>query len=103
MTGDFYSAQEAYNWGEVDKVVPPEKMEETALAMANKLSKFDQMALKITKQALWKIKGMSRDEARLYSWDLLASHAASEKGQKTMQDYRTRTEKATGRPHVPGA
>jgi enoyl-CoA hydratase/carnithine racemase len=103
LTGDFYSAQEAYNWGEVDKVVPADKMEETALAIASKLARFDQKALRLTKEALWKVKSMTQDQAYHYVWDLLSSNAATEAGQKMMKEYREKVAKATGLPHIPGA
>lgn len=83
-------------------MVPPEKLEEAAMEMASKLASFDQRALKITKQALWHVKGMTREEARLYTWDLLARNADSEHGRKLMREYRERVEKMTGRPYTPG-
>lgn len=102
LTGDFYSAQEAYNWGEVDKVVPEDKVEETAMEMANKLSRFDQAALRLTKKALWSVKGMTREEARLYTWDLLSSYAEKESSQMLIKGYRAKVEKITGKRYVPG-
>jgi enoyl-CoA hydratase len=38
MTGDFVDAATAYNWGLVEKVVPPEELLETALAIARTIA-----------------------------------------------------------------
>jgi enoyl-CoA hydratase/carnithine racemase len=102
LTGDFYSAQEAYNWGDVDKVVPADEMEEVAREIADKLSRLDLAALRLTKDALWKVKGMNPEEARLYTWDLLASYSEKESSKKLIKEYRSKVEKMTGKPYIPG-
>jgi enoyl-CoA hydratase/carnithine racemase len=102
LTGDFFSAEEARDWGIVDEVVPPEKLEEKAAEMATKLVGYDPEALKITKQSLWRVKGMSAEQAQLYIADLLARYAASEHGQKQIKEFRKRVEKRTGLDYSTG-
>ena len=58
--------------------------------------------MKLTKQALWQVKGMTPQESHLYTWDLLSRHADNESGRKMMRDYRKKVEEKTGRPYVPG-
>jgi enoyl-CoA hydratase/carnithine racemase len=83
-------------------VVPPEKLEEKATEMADKLAGYDTEALKITKQSLWQVKGKTAEQAQLYVWDLLARYAASEHGQKRIKEFQKRVEKRTGLAYTTG-
>ena len=54
LTGDEISAQEAYRIGLVNKVVPLDKLMEEAEALARKVSRYPQHAIKLTKMAITK-------------------------------------------------
>ncbi len=52
FTSDWLSATEAHRIGMVNQVVPREKLQEAALAMAQKITKKSLFALKLTKEAV---------------------------------------------------
>jgi enoyl-CoA hydratase len=52
FTSDWISAAEAHRIGMVNQVVPREKLQEAALAMAQKIAKKSLFALKLTKEAV---------------------------------------------------
>ena len=87
LTGDYISAQQALDWGYVDEVVPPEKLEETAMEWAKKLARKSPLALKLNKRALWQTRDMTPGEALPYIEELFARHAASEAGQESIKAF----------------
>lgn len=87
LTGDYISAQQALNWGYVDEVVPPDKLEETAMEWAKKLARKSPLALKLNKRALWQTRDMTPGEALPYIEELFARHAASEAGQEAIKAF----------------
>ena len=52
MTGDMIDAQEAYRLGLVNKVVPPDKLMEEAMALAKKLAEKAPLAIKAVKDVV---------------------------------------------------
>jgi len=52
MTARFISAEEAYQWGLVTRVVPPEQLMEAAMELANQIKKMPPMSLKTIKEAV---------------------------------------------------
>jgi enoyl-CoA hydratase/carnithine racemase len=52
MTGDIIDAQEAYRIGLVNKVVPPEKLQEAALGLATRLASGSTVAISIVKNGI---------------------------------------------------
>ena len=52
MTGDYFSAQEAYRLGMVNMVVPLEKLEEETMDLANRIAMQNPSSLKYIKQAV---------------------------------------------------
>ncbi|MGD8564017.1 MAG: enoyl-CoA hydratase-related protein, partial [Desulfarculaceae bacterium] len=52
LTGDTIGAQEAYELGLVNKVVPPEQLEEATQELAGKLLNLSSVVLKLTKKAV---------------------------------------------------
>ena len=87
LTGDYISARQALDWGYVDEVVPPEKLEETAMEWANKLARKSPVALKLMKRALWQTQDMTPGEALPYIEELFCRHAASEAGQEAIKAF----------------
>lgn len=54
LTGDFISAQRAYEIGLVNRVVPEAELDSTALELANKIASKSPLTLKIGKEAFYK-------------------------------------------------
>jgi enoyl-CoA hydratase len=52
FTSDFFSAQQALDWGMVNKVVPRDTLQAEALALATRIAKKPRFALKLVKKAL---------------------------------------------------
>ena len=52
MTCKFLSAEEAYQWGLVTKVVPHEKLIEAAMELANQIAKMPPLSIKATKEVV---------------------------------------------------
>jgi enoyl-CoA hydratase len=62
LTGENISAQEAYRLGLVDKVVPPDKLMVTALAIAKVIGRKGPIASKLILGAVTKGRGLTLDE-----------------------------------------
>ncbi len=52
MTRKFVSAEEAVQWGFVTKVVPPEKLMEATLELADEIKQMPPLAIKAVKKAV---------------------------------------------------
>src|SRR5918997_2147568 len=52
FTGDRFTAERAYEWGMVSRVVPREQLEEEALAIAKRIAEMPQFGLALTKRAV---------------------------------------------------
>lgn len=52
FTGDRFSAQRAYEWGMVSRVVPREDLESTAMGLADRIATMPQFGLALTKKAV---------------------------------------------------
>ena len=63
LFGDMFSAQEAYDYGLVNLVVPDDKLEEETMAYANKLAEKSPLALQAGKQGLCNAYAISYHEA----------------------------------------
>jgi enoyl-CoA hydratase/carnithine racemase len=62
-TGDFIGAHEALRIGLFNKVVAPESLEETAMALARRLADGPPWALAASKAAVYRVESMELDEA----------------------------------------
>ena len=52
MTCRFISAEEAYQWGIITKVVPHEKLIDEAVELANEIAKMPPLSIKATKEVV---------------------------------------------------
>ncbi len=66
LTGDSFDAKEAARIGLINKVVAPDKLKETTIALAEKLIKLNPEALRGTKQVIKNVRNMSFDQASDY-------------------------------------
>jgi enoyl-CoA hydratase/carnithine racemase len=92
LTGDIISAGEAQRLGLVNKVVPPEKLEEATLELANKLVAKSPLALQAGKSGIYAVQNVAYPQAL----DTLSDHFAAlcctedaEEGVKCFLEKRT--------------
>jgi enoyl-CoA hydratase/carnithine racemase len=78
MTGDMFDARDAERWGMVNKVVPPEKLEEETMALANKLAEKSPLALQMGKEAFYGMSDLEYSKALAYSNELFAGLCVTE-------------------------
>jgi len=87
MTGRFISAQEAYEFGLVNKIAEPEKLEEETGNFAESLTQRSRFTLAFGKQAFYE--QIERDEASAYNYakEVMAINALSEDAQEGMTAF----------------
>jgi enoyl-CoA hydratase/carnithine racemase len=73
LTGDMVSAVDAERWGLVNKVVPPDQLEEATMALANQLAEKSPLALQMGKQAFYGMSDMEYGKALAYSNEAFAA------------------------------
>jgi len=78
LTGDIFDARDAERWGLVNKVVPPDKLDEETMALADKLAGKSPIALQMGKQAFYGMSDMEFGKALEYSNELFAALAVTE-------------------------
>jgi enoyl-CoA hydratase/carnithine racemase len=78
LSGDMISAEDAERWGLVNRVVPLEQLEETTMALANKLAEKSPLALQMGKQAFYGMSDMEFGKALEYSNEVFAALCMTE-------------------------
>ena len=83
LTGESIDARRAYELGLVNRVVPPDKLEEETEALVKRLMDKSPVVLRLTKKAMLAARGFDFESALLrvediYSKELMASHDARE-------------------------
>lgn len=87
VTGERFTAQEAAGLGLVNKVVPPEKLEATALELAQKIASKSPTILQIGKQFFYNMLDMEYNQAIKYSTEMISILAVSEDGQEGQRAF----------------
>jgi len=77
LTGEALSAEEAYRFGFVNKVVPEEQLEATIDALIAKISEFSGAVLEISKKAINQSMNLPIDEAMKKSHDIYLNELMS--------------------------
>lgn len=77
-TGDRISAQEMYRRGIVEKVVPPEKLWEEAMAMAATVAEKSPIAIKLAKRAMNTVEDMTLKDGYRFEQQLTADLSHTE-------------------------
>jgi len=72
MTGDMIDAREAERIGLVNQVVPHEKLEETVMDLARKLSKKSPVVMSLGRDSYYTMLDMEFDKAVTYLLEMLA-------------------------------
>ncbi|MHB1006412.1 MAG: enoyl-CoA hydratase-related protein [Chloroflexota bacterium] len=73
ITGDFFTAEEMLRWGLINKVVPPERLMEEALSLAEKINQRPPVAVRVIKEIVTKSLDLPLeypDTQGLCAWDL---------------------------------
>jgi len=78
LTGDIIDAEEAHRIGLVNKVVPFEKLEESAMNVAQKLASKSPVALQMGKTSFYKMLDMGYNEAATYLADEFTTLCSTE-------------------------
>ena len=87
LTGERLSAEKAFRYGLVNKVVAPERLNEEVDALTSQLLSSGPNALATCKELLQKVPKMSLAEAQSYTAQVIASLRVSEEGQEGMVSF----------------
>ena len=75
LTGDFISAEEAKSEGLVNKVVPPEDLEDEARTLAEKIAEASPLVVGVGKQAFYRQLEMPTEQAYAYTKEVMSFNA----------------------------
>lgn len=78
LTGEIITAQQAFDFGLINRVVDDEKLEEATLELANTLANKSPLALEIGKTGIYKMSDLEYHKAADYMSELFASLAATD-------------------------
>ena len=78
MTGELIDAREAERWGLVNRVVPPDKLEEETMALANRLAEKSPLALQMGKEAFYGMADLEFGKALAYTNEVFAALCMTE-------------------------
>jgi len=87
VTGDRFSAQEAESMGLVNKVVPPDKLEESTMELAQKIASKSPATLQLGKQFFYNMLDMEYAQATKYATEVISIVALSEDGQEGQRAF----------------
>jgi enoyl-CoA hydratase/carnithine racemase len=84
LTGEFVSAEEALQYGLVNRVVPAEELEAEARALADKISEASPLVVGVGKQAFYRQLEMPTDQAYAYTKEVMSFNATFQDAQEGM-------------------
>jgi methylglutaconyl-CoA hydratase len=87
LTGERLTAEKALRFGLVNEVVPPEKLDRAVQERVGQLLTSGPRALNTCKEILRKVPGMSFQEAKAYTAEIIASLRVSQEGQEGMSAF----------------
>ena len=82
--GEFVSAEEALQYGLVNRVVPAEELEAEARALADKISEASPLVVGVGKQAFYRQLEMPTDQAYAYTKEVMSFNATFQDAQEGM-------------------
>ena len=82
LTGDRFNAQEAEKKGLVNKVVPPDKLEESIMELAHKIASKSPTTVQIGKKSFYTMLDMNYTEALDYATEMLSILAVTDDGRE---------------------
>jgi enoyl-CoA hydratase/carnithine racemase len=84
LTGDFLSAEEALQYGLVNRVVPAEELEAEARTLADKISEASLLVVGVGKQAFYRQLEMPTEQAYAYTKEVMSFNATFHDAQEGM-------------------
>ena len=87
LTGDLYSAEEAFRVGVVHRVLEPDKLREGTLALAGKILSRGPIAVRLGMEAIARGINMSQQEAEKMECDMFGLAAATEDMREGMRAF----------------
>lgn len=87
LTGDTIDAQTAYDWGLVNRVVPPEQLEEASLALLSAATRGSWLSKGIGKQAFYAQIDQPQEKAYRHAIEVMASTSQLPDAQEGMQAF----------------
>jgi len=87
LTGERLTANRALDLGLVNQVVPLESLDQAVGEKVNQLISSGPKAIAMCKELLKKVPGMSFDEAKTYTADMIASMRIGDEGQEGMNAF----------------
>jgi len=84
LTGEPISAREALHYGLVNKVVPPERLEEETMALARKIAWASPLVVGVGKQAFYRQLDMPQPQAYDYTQEVMSLNALTLDAQEGM-------------------
>jgi enoyl-CoA hydratase/carnithine racemase len=87
LTGDFLSAQEALQYGLVNRVVPAEELGAEARALAGKISEASPLVVGVGKQAFYRQLEMPTEQAYAYTKEVMSFNATFHDAQEGMRAF----------------
>jgi enoyl-CoA hydratase/carnithine racemase len=82
LTGDIVNAVEAERIGLVNEVVPREKLEETAMELAEKLASKNPVSLQMGKNSFYRMSDMAYEEGLAYLGEMFSIACSTEDGKE---------------------
>lgn len=74
LTGDMISADEARQWGLVNRVVPDDRLDEEVAGLARKIAAKSPLVLKIGKEAFYRQAELGMEEAYAYASEVMTTN-----------------------------
>ncbi len=87
LTGDRIDAQEAERLGLVNKVVPPDKLEEATIDLAQKIAGKSPATLQVAKKTFYNVLNMEYTQATKYGVEVTAMLGVSEDGREGQRAF----------------
>ena len=78
ITGEFITAKQAYDWGLVNRVVPPDELEKETMELAKKIASYSLEALESGKRLFYRQINMHDFAALDYATEVISLHSSSE-------------------------
>ena len=74
LMGETFNAEDAFRFGLINKVVPPEELDKTVMAYANKITKHSSMTISMGKNAFYKQIDMDLEAAYAFTSEIMAKN-----------------------------
>ena len=87
LTGDVIDARKALEWGLVNRVVPPERLEEETLLLAKQIAQKPPATVAAGKRAFYQQMDLGIDKAYALAGEVIASSFAHEEGRAGMDAF----------------